>query len=58
VSISQEDGLLALRSMSVAPLAVAERPTARARRAHAEGRGDALLGRVINKPGAPVGTRA
>ena len=55
VSITQEEGLLALRSMSVAPLAVATtdstgKVTAKAMKGNAR-----LMGRVINKQGAPVG---
>jgi hypothetical protein len=54
VSVVQEDGLLALRSMSVAPLAVATtdstgKPAARAAKGSAR-----VLGRVINKQGAPL----
>jgi hypothetical protein len=55
VVISQEGGVLALRSMSVAPLAVAAgtdsagKPVARVAKGSAR-----LLGRVVNKQGAPV----
>jgi hypothetical protein len=58
VSVAQEDGLLALRSMSVAPLTVAtstttdstgKRTTARVVKGNAR-----VLGKVINKQGAPV----
>jgi hypothetical protein len=56
VVISQEDGVLSLRSMSVAPLPVASagtdsagKPAARAMRGGAR-----VLGRVLNKQGAPV----
>jgi hypothetical protein len=55
VAIAQEDGLLALRSMSVARLAVAA-GTDSAGKATTLQKGSArLLGRVINKSGAPVG---
>ena len=55
VSITQEEGLLALRSMSVAPLAVATtdstgKATPKVMKGSAR-----LMGRVINKQGAPVG---
>ena len=56
VVISQEDGLLALRSMSVAPLVVASagtdsagKPAPRVMKGAAR-----VLGRVVNKQGAPV----
>jgi hypothetical protein len=55
VSVEQEDGLLALRSMSVAPLAVASttdstgKPAARVQKGSAR-----VVGRVINKQGAPL----
>jgi len=53
VSVVQEDGLLALRSMSVAPLAVAGTDSA-GKAAPAKGAAR-VLGRVVNKQGAPVG---
>ena len=56
VPINQEDGLLALRSMSVAPLAVASTGTDSAGKAIKVQKGAArVLGRVTNKAGAPVG---
>ena len=55
VVISQEDGLLALRSMSVAKLAVAATTTDSAGNAVKLAKGSArVLGRVTNKQGAPV----
>jgi hypothetical protein len=56
VAIVQEDGLLALRSMSVAPLAVASATDTGAKAASKVMKGAArVLGRVINKQGVPVG---
>jgi hypothetical protein len=56
VPIVQEDGLLALRSMSVAPLAVASATDTGAKAASKVMKGAArVLGRVINKQGVPVG---
>ena len=52
VPVVQEDGLLALRSMSVAPLAVA-RADSSGKAAPAKGAAR-VLGRVINKQGGPV----
>ena len=52
VPVVQEDGLLALRSMSVAPLAVA-RTDSSGKAAPAKGAAR-VLGRVINKQGGPV----
>ena len=55
VVITQEDGLLALRSMSVAPLAVAATKTDSAGNTVKLAKGSArVLGRVTNKQGAPV----
>jgi hypothetical protein len=55
VSITQEEGLLALRSMSVAPLAVATTDST-GKAVPKVMKGSArVLGRVINKQGAPVG---
>src|SRR5688572_902333 len=54
VSITQEDGLLALRSMSVAPLAVAA-GTDSAGKPKAVAKGSArATGRVVNSRGVPV----
>jgi hypothetical protein len=56
VQIVQEDGLLALRSMSVAPLVVASATDTGAKAAPKVMKGGArVLGRVINKQGVPVG---
>ena len=55
VSITQEDGLLALRSMSVAPLAVAATRDSTGKAAKVMKGSARVLGRVINKQGAPVG---
>ena len=56
VSIVQEDGLLALRSMSVAPLAVATTTDSTGKSAPRALKGSArVIGRVINKQGAPLG---
>jgi hypothetical protein len=56
VVIRQEDGLLALRSMSVAPLAVAAGADSAGKAASKVTKGAArLLGRVVNRQGAPVG---
>jgi hypothetical protein len=55
VSVTQEEGLLALRSMSVAPLAVATTDSA-GKAVPKVMKGSArVIGRVINKQGAPVG---
>ena len=55
VVITQEDGLLALRSMSVAPLTVAATKTDSAGNTVKLAKGAArVLGRVTNKAGAPV----
>jgi hypothetical protein len=55
VSINQEEGLLALRSMSVAPLVVATGPDSAGKPATKARKGAArVIGRVINKQGAPV----
>jgi hypothetical protein len=55
VSITQEDGLLALRSMSVAPLPVAARSDSAGKPAVSTPKGAArVLGRVVNSRGAPV----
>jgi hypothetical protein len=55
VSIVQEDGLLALRSMSVAPLTVATTTDSTGKPAATVAKGSArVLGKVINKQGAPV----
>jgi len=55
VSITQEDGLLALRSMSVAPLPVAARADSTGKPSASTPKGAArVLGRVVNSRGAPV----
>jgi hypothetical protein len=56
VSITQEDGLLSMRSMSVAPLVVATTTDTAAKGAPPKmAKGSArVLGRVVNKAGAPV----
>jgi hypothetical protein len=56
VTLSQTDGLLTLRSMSVAPLpVVASRDTAGGKAPVPPTRGSArVLGKVVNKNGAPV----
>ncbi|HKP14952.1 MAG TPA: carboxypeptidase regulatory-like domain-containing protein [Gemmatimonadaceae bacterium] len=56
VSITQEDGLLALRSMSVSPLPVAAGTDSAGKPKPALAKGSArVLGRVVNNRGAPVG---
>ncbi|HEU4719759.1 MAG TPA: carboxypeptidase-like regulatory domain-containing protein, partial [Gemmatimonadaceae bacterium] len=56
VVIKQEDGLLALRSMSVAPLAVATGTDSAGKSVPKVMKGAArVLGRVVNRQGAPVG---
>jgi hypothetical protein len=55
VSITQEGGLLALRSMSVAPLAVASAGDSTGKATKVMKGSARVLGRVINKQGAPVG---
>jgi len=55
VSITQDGGVLALRSMSVAPLAVATTDSAGKPAPARIAKGSArVLGRVLNKAGAPV----
>jgi len=55
VSVAQEDGLLALRSMSVAPLTVAATTTDSTGKKTTVAKGAArVLGRVVNKQGVPV----
>ncbi|MFL5617944.1 MAG: carboxypeptidase regulatory-like domain-containing protein [Gemmatimonadaceae bacterium] len=54
VSIVQEDGLLALRSMSVARLAVAAGTDSAGKPAQVVKGAARVLGRVVNKQGAPV----
>jgi hypothetical protein len=55
VSVVQEDGLLALRSMSVAPLVVASAGDSAGKATKVMKGSARVLGRVINKQGAPVG---
>jgi Carboxypeptidase regulatory-like domain/TonB-dependent Receptor Plug Domain len=55
VSVTQEEGLLALRSMSVAPLAVATTDSAGKATPKVLKGSARVMGRVINKQGAPVG---
>jgi len=55
VAVTQEDGLLALRSMSVAPLAVATTDSAGKATPKVLKGSARVMGRVINKQGAPVG---
>jgi hypothetical protein len=55
VAITQEEGVLSLRSMSVAPLVVASKSDTGAAAARGVARGAArVIGRVTNKSGAPV----
>jgi hypothetical protein len=54
VSVTQEDGLLALRSMSVAPLAVATGTDSAGKPARVVKGAARVLGRVVNNRGAPV----
>ncbi len=54
VVISQEDGVLALRSMSVAPLAVAAGTDSAGKPARVAKGAARVLGRVVNMQGAPV----
>ena len=55
VAITQEDGLLALRSMSVAPLPVAAGTDSAGKKATTVAKGAArVLGRVVNNRGVPV----
>jgi hypothetical protein len=51
--VTQDDGLLALRSVSVAPLVVASQDSTGKRRLVAKGSAR-VTGRVVNKSGAPV----
>jgi hypothetical protein len=53
VLVTQADGLLALRSVSVAPLVLASRDSTGRMRGEAKGTAR-VTGRVINKSGAPV----
>jgi hypothetical protein len=53
VVVTQDDGLLALRSVSVAPLVVASQDSTGKRRLVAKGSAR-VTGRVVNKSGAPV----
>ena len=55
VSIAQEEGLLALRSMSVAPLVVATGTDSTGKATKLQKGAARVLGRVLNKSGAPVG---
>ena len=55
VAITQDEGMLALRSMSVAPLTVASAADTGAAAATVRQRGVArVIGKVLNKAGAPV----
>ena len=54
VSITQEEGLLALRSMSVAPLAVATTDSTGKATPKVTKGSARVMGRVVNKQGAPV----
>ena len=54
VSITQEDGLLALRSMSVAPLAVAKGTDSAGKPTTVVKGAARVLGRVLNSRGTPV----
>jgi hypothetical protein len=55
VSVTQDEGMLALRSMSVAPLVVASAADSATGAAPKVAKGSArVIGRVLNKAGAPV----